>query len=73
MPDARWGEAPHAFLVLEPEATVAPEELREFSRAHLAHFKTPQSFTFVPALPKTTTGKIQKYVLRAGRSAIAAQ
>ena len=73
LPDARWGVAPHAFIVLEPEANVALEELREFSRAHLAHFKTPHSFTVVPALPKTATGKIQKYVLRAGRSAIAAQ
>jgi fatty-acyl-CoA synthase len=73
MPDARWGEAPHAFIVVKPEHTVTSEELREFSRAHLAHFKTPHSFTVVGSLPKTATGKIQKYVLRAGRAAIAAQ
>jgi len=72
-PDGRWGEAPHAFIVLQPEKTVSGEELREFSRARLAHFKTPQSFTFVAALPKTATGKIQKYVLRAGRAAISPQ
>jgi fatty-acyl-CoA synthase len=73
LPDDRWGEAPHAFIVLKSERTVSAEELREFSRAHLAHFKTPHSFTFVSALPKTATGKIQKYVLRAGKPAIAAQ
>jgi fatty-acyl-CoA synthase len=73
LPDARWGEAPHAFIVLQPEQSASGDELREFSRAHLAHFKTPRSFTFVAALPKTATGKIQKYVLRAGRAAIAPQ
>jgi fatty-acyl-CoA synthase len=39
-------------------------------RSRLAHFKAPRGFTFVPELPKTATGKIQKYVLRQGRSAI---
>jgi fatty-acyl-CoA synthase len=73
LPDARWGEAPHAFIVVKGDAAVTSEELREFSRAHLAHFKTPHSFTVVPTLPKTATGKIQKYVLRGRRAAIAAQ
>jgi len=73
LPDARWGEAPHAFVVVKPEASVTSDELREFSRAHLAHFKTPHSFIMVASLPKTATGKIQKYVLRKGRAAIAAQ
>ena len=73
LPDERWGEAPHAFVVLKAEATVSAEELREFSRAHLAHFKTPHTFTFVPELPKTATGKIQKYVLRRGRANLTAQ
>jgi acyl-CoA synthetase (AMP-forming)/AMP-acid ligase II len=72
-PDARWGEAPHAFIVVKPDRALTSEELREFSRAHLAHFKTPHSFTIVTSLPKTATGKIQKFVLRAGRAAIAAQ
>jgi len=53
--------------------TVLLKELREFARTHLAHFKTPHSFTMVPALPKTATGKIQKYVLRGSRPAIARQ
>jgi fatty-acyl-CoA synthase len=73
LPDERWGEAPHAFIVLKAGATTTPEELREFSRARLAHFKTPHSFTFVPELPKTATGKIQKYVLRGGRANLATQ
>jgi len=73
LPDERWGEAPHAFIVLKGGASVSAEELREFSRARLAHFKTPHSFTFVPDLPKTATGKIQKYVLRQGRPNFAKQ
>ena len=73
LPDARWGEAPHAFIVLKQGASATAEELREFSRSHLAHFKTPHSFVFVPELPKTATGKIQKYVLRQGRVNLSAQ
>jgi len=73
LPDARWGEAPHAFIVLKDGATAEPEALRAFARTHLAHFKTPHSFTFVAELPKTATGKIQKYVLRGGRANLATQ
>jgi acyl-CoA synthetase (AMP-forming)/AMP-acid ligase II len=73
LPDVKWGEAPHAFIVVKPNQHVTAPELREFSRTHLAHFKTPHSFTMVPALPKTATGKIQKYVLRGSRPAISAQ
>ena len=73
MPDTKWGEAPHAFIVLKPGATATPEELRAFMRVHLAHFKCPHSFQFVNELPKTATGKIQKFVLRGRKSAIAAQ
>ena len=73
LPDGKWGEAPHAFIVLKPDQLVTGPELREFARTHLAHFKTPHSFTMVPALPKTATGKIQKYVLRGSRPAIARQ
>ena len=64
LPDARWGEAPHAFVVLKSEAFATEDELREFARANLAHFKAPHTVTFVRELPKTATGKIQKYVLR---------
>jgi len=73
LPDKRWGEAPHAFVVLKSEAIATEAELREFARANLAHFKAPHTVTFVSELPKTATGKIQKYVLRAGRPGIARQ
>jgi len=73
LPHERWGEAPHAFVVLGAEKRADEEELIEFARSHLAHFKAPHGVTFVDELPKTATGKIQKYVLRGGRSAIAKQ
>jgi fatty-acyl-CoA synthase len=73
LPDDRWGEAPHAFVILKPGATASADELRQFTRDRLAHFKAPHSVTFVEELPKTATGKIQKYVLRGGRAAIVAQ
>jgi fatty-acyl-CoA synthase len=73
MPDPQWGEAPHAFVVLKAGQSATEEELRTFLRERMAHFKVPKSFTFVPELPKTATGKIQKYILRGGRAAISAQ
>ena len=73
LPDSKWGEAPHAFVVLKPGAAVTGDELRTFTRERLAHFKCPHTVTFVSDLPKTATGKIQKFVLRGKRSAIAAQ
>ncbi len=73
MPDEQWGEAPHAFVVLKPDASVTAEELNQHARDNLAHFKTPKAYHFVSELPKTATGKIQKYVLRGGRAAIAQQ
>ncbi len=56
----RWGEAPHAFVVLKPGASATEEELRAFARENLARFKVPQWVSFVAELPKTATGKIQK-------------
>jgi fatty-acyl-CoA synthase len=73
LPDPKWGEAPHAFVVLKPGATTTPEELRAFVREKLAHFKCPHAFNFLTELPKTATGKIQKFVLRGRRSAISTQ
>ncbi|HYK86822.1 MAG TPA: long-chain-fatty-acid--CoA ligase [Ktedonobacteraceae bacterium] len=73
LPDERWGEAPHAFVVLKAGQNTTEEELRTFMRDRMAHFKVPKSFVFVPELPKTATGKIQKYVLRGGKAAIATQ
>jgi fatty-acyl-CoA synthase len=66
LPDERWGETPHAFVVLKDGATADDAELIAFVRDRLAHFKAPRGVTFVGELPKTATGKIQKYVLRKG-------
>jgi fatty-acyl-CoA synthase len=71
--DEKWGESPHAFVVLKPDATAAPEELIAFTRERLAHFKAPKEIHFIDTLPKTATGKIQKYLLRGGQAAIARQ
>jgi fatty-acyl-CoA synthase len=62
-PDKKWGEVPCAFVELKPGATVSAEELKEFCRERMAHFKVPKRFVF-QVVPKTSTGKIQKYVLR---------
>ncbi len=73
MPDAEWGETPHAFVVLARDATLTEADLIRHARDHMAHFKAPRKVRFVTELPKTATGKIQKYVLRGGRSAISVQ
>jgi fatty-acyl-CoA synthase len=72
-PSEKWGESPHAFVVFKNGQTATPEALREFCRANMAHFKVPHGFTPVAELPKTATGKIQKFVLRQGRPNITAQ
>jgi fatty-acyl-CoA synthase len=63
MPDEKWGEVPKAFVTLKPERTLTAEELIAHCRAHLPGFKVPKAIEFGP-LPKTSTGKIQKFVLR---------
>ncbi len=73
MPDEKWGETPHGFVVLADGATATDAELVAFARDQMAHFKVPRRFEFVDELPKTATGKIQKYVLRGGRTAISPQ
>jgi fatty-acyl-CoA synthase len=73
MPHEKWGESPHAFVVLRPGAAVADGELLEFARGLLAHFKVPTAFHLVSELPKTATGKIQKFVLRGRGPAIVRQ
>jgi fatty-acyl-CoA synthase len=73
LPHERWGEAPHAFVVLKSGASTTEADLRQFARDNLAHFKAPHGVTFLEQLPKTATGKIQKYVLRGNRSAISKQ
>jgi fatty-acyl-CoA synthase len=62
-PDKKWGEVPCAFVELKPGSTVTAEELRDFCRERMAHFKVPKKVVF-QAVPRTSTGKIQKYVLR---------
>ena len=62
-PDEKWGEVPCAFLELREGASVTEEEMKQFCREHLAGFKVPKRFIF-SELPKTSTGKIQKFVLR---------
>src|SRR5579863_7103607 len=73
LPHERWGETPHAFVVLAAGATASEDEVIAFAREHLAHFKTPRGVSFVSELPKTATGKIQKYVLRKGAPNLTAQ
>ena len=73
VPHEKWGEAPHAFVVLRPDAAATEVELIQFLRDRLAHFKAPHGVTFLTELPKTATGKIQKYVLRGGRAGITRQ
>ena len=73
LPSEQWGETPHAFVIFKSGQTATPEALREFCRASMAHFKVPHGFTPVTELPKTATGKIQKFVLRKGRPNITAQ
>jgi fatty-acyl-CoA synthase len=73
LPHEKWGEAPFAYVVLKPGASATEAELIAFTRDRLAHFKAPHGVTFVPELPKTATGKIQKFVLRKGAAAIVRQ
>ena len=63
VPDDKWGEVPKAFVTLKLGAVADAEEIIGFCRQHLAHFKCPRAVAFGP-LPKTSTGKVQKFVLR---------
>jgi fatty-acyl-CoA synthase len=64
MPHEHWGERPKAFVVLKAGASVDPAEIIQHVRTRLAGFKAPDVVDIVESLPKTSTGKIQKYVLR---------
>lgn len=64
VPHEKWGEVPHAVVVVREGENVTEEELIEFSRSKLAHFKAPKGVTFTDALPKTASGKIQKVQIR---------
>ena len=73
MPHEKWGESPNAFVVLHAGKAATADELRAFAREHLAGFKVPSAVHFVDELPKTATGKIQKFVLRGRQAGIAKQ
>jgi fatty-acyl-CoA synthase len=62
-PDAKWGETPCAVIEFKPGQTATPDELNAFCRQHLAGFKVPKTYLF-ELIPKTSTGKIEKYKLR---------
>jgi fatty-acyl-CoA synthase len=62
-PDEKWGETPCAFIELKPGATATADELIAWCREHLARFKCPRHVVFAE-IPKTSTGKIQKFQLR---------
>jgi fatty-acyl-CoA synthase len=63
IPDEKWGERPKAFVTLKPEQHATEADIIEFCRGHIAHFKCPAAVEFGD-LPKTSTGKVQKFVLR---------
>ena len=63
VPDEKWGERPKAFVTLKPGMTATAEQIIDFCRNHIAHFKCPAAIEFGD-LPKTSTGKVQKFVLR---------
>ena len=64
VPDEKWGETPKALVVLREGQQVSEPELIGFCREQLAHFKCPTSVEFTQELPRTATGKLQKYRLR---------
>jgi fatty-acyl-CoA synthase len=64
VPDARLGEEICAWIVLKPGATASEDEIRDFCRGQIAHYKVPRYIRFVTELPKTVTGKAQKFAMR---------
>jgi fatty-acyl-CoA synthase len=64
VPDEQWGERPKAFVVLAEGQTATPEELIEHVKGRIARFKAPKAVELVERLPKTSTGKVQKFELR---------
>jgi fatty-acyl-CoA synthase len=64
VPDDKWGERPKAFVLLRAGKSATPQELIAHVRTKIARYKAPRDIDIVPDLPKTSTGKIQKFVLR---------
>ena len=68
-PDIKWGETPCAFIELKEGHSATPEEIVAYCRQHVAHYKAPR-FVVIGELPKTSTGKVQKYILREKAKAV---
>ena len=64
VPDPKLGEAVLAWIKLKPGASATEEDIREFCRDEIAHFKIPQYIRFTDTFPRTVTGKTQKYLIR---------
>lgn len=64
VPDEKWGEVPKALVVRKPDSSINEQELLEFCRSQLSHYKCPRSIEFVESLPKTGTGKLMKKEMR---------
>jgi fatty-acyl-CoA synthase len=64
VPDEQWGERPKAFVVLKPGNEAGEQELIDHCRARIAHYKAPKAIELIDELPKTSTGKVQKFELR---------
>jgi fatty-acyl-CoA synthase len=70
MPHNQWGETPCAFVELSADADTSANQLRDWCRTYLAGYKVPGRIVFMP-IPRTTTGKIQKFLLREQARALA--
>ena len=64
VPDEKWGEVPQAIIVLHSDRELTEKEVVDYCRENMAHFKAPKAVVFVESLPKTATGKLQKFRLR---------
>ena len=64
VPDAKYGEEIMAWVRLRDGGTVSAEELRQYCRDQIAHYKIPRYFKFVEEFPTTVTGKVQKFIMR---------
>ena len=64
VPDERYGEELMAWVIARPGATLSAEQVREFCKSQIAHFKVPRYIKFVDAFPMTVTGKVQKFKMR---------
>jgi fatty-acyl-CoA synthase len=64
VPDAKFGEIVMAWVVLRPGSRLTAEELQQYCRGRIAHYKVPRYVKFVDAFPMTVTGKVQKFLMR---------